>query len=207
MSLNTGLIMIKGNHLDRLEQVFDAFKYRWTGRVRQVDDWDDAWEAMRPDPSPGVVRHAVLVHNGWTIILDYESVLWTDEEACREVSQKLQSRVFAMSCAGVASSYAYRLWEGTRVRKVWWEPSGGIFENEGEPLPEEEGIDFNLVGEEEVLMVMERLSVDYSELQEVEAFQVVELDRSSLLAELPATNVAEPQAAPPPKKAWWKFWQ
>ena len=208
MSLNTSLLMIKGDHLGQIEEIFRIFDYRSTGTVEHFEDWEDALEAAQ-DPRPGksreIVHKPVFVHNGWTVILDLEGVLWVNEDGCANVSQMLGSSVFAMCCAGITCTYAYSLYDGKRIRAFWCDAEGGIIENPGDRLPEEDGLDLAEVGEEEVLKIMARLGVDYFGFDDLQAVQVHELTYSSMLSDTPATPGRQP---PPPSqegnKPWWK---
>ena len=110
MSLNTSVVMLEGDHLGRAQEVFSIFGYEITGEAQEFNNWGAALDAQqdpRPDTPRGVVHKAVFVHNGWTVILDLEGVMWTDTPACTQVSERLGCRLFAMCCAGVTSSYSY----------------------------------------------------------------------------------------------------
>jgi hypothetical protein len=73
MSLHASLLMIKGDHLNRIEEILTTFNYRLTGTVEHIDSWSKALDAMtypRPGKSRDIVYKVGFVHNGWTVILD-----------------------------------------------------------------------------------------------------------------------------------------
>ncbi len=208
MSLNTSLLMIRGDHLQQVPAVFEIFKYRLTGKTREVDDWSDALAAAnaRSGTSREIAYKVAFFHSGWTVILDVDCVMWTNNGACTDVSRRLGSRVFAMCCSGVSSMYAYCVFEGDRTRTFWWGPEG-IIDDRGDRLPEEEGIDFDQSGEEAVLEVMQRFGVNYLDFDSVDAFRVFEIDESDMLAKAsPSAETHAEAANKGPKKPWWRFW-
>jgi len=208
MSLHAGLLMIKGNHLDRIGDIFTAFNYRLTGTVEHVDNWAEALEAMqypRPGKSREIVYKTVFVHSGWTVILDPEMLMLVDEDACTQVSRALGSPIFGMVCEGTSNSYGYSLYDRKLVR-AFWSGDGEVFDNRGDKIPEEESIALEGIFEDDVLRVMERLGVNYFDFENLRAFEVFELDESHI----PVHTGSDAEEQTPPsrksKKPWWKFW-
>lgn len=209
MSLHASLLMIKGDHLDRAEQIFTAFDYRPTGTVEHLDNWLGVLQAIdrpRGGAPRDIVHKAVFVHNGWTVILDPEMVMFANDAICTQMSRALGGLIFGMLCEGTSGSYCYSLYDGELVR-AFWSFGGEISKDRGDRLPEEDGIDLEHVFEDDVLKVMERLGVDYVGFEDLRVFQVFELDESHMSGHR-ASHVEE-EPLPPgqeSKKPWWKFW-
>jgi hypothetical protein len=209
MSLHASMTMIKGDHLGRIGDVFKSFNYRLTGTVEHTDNWIETLKALqypRSSKSRDIVYKAVFVHNGWTVILDPEMVMFVDEDTCTQISQLLSSSIFGMVCEGTSNSYGYSLYDGELVR-AFWASDGEIFDNRGDILPEEEGIDHSDVFEDEVLKVMERFGVNYLDFENLQNFQIFELDESHMSIHSVSDTVEQPlKPSQENKKPWWKFW-
>jgi hypothetical protein len=206
MSLHASLLMIKGDHLNRIEEILTTFNYRLTGTVEHIDSWSKALDAMtypRPGKSRDIVYKVGFVHNGWTVILDPEMVVLANEDACAQTSQTLGSPVFGMVCEGTSNSYGYSFYDGKLVR-AFWVGDGDIFDNRGDELLQEDGIDLDDVSEDSVLKVMDRLGVNYADFEKPHAFQAFELDESHI-----GVSVKQPiplSRESRNRKPWWRFW-
>ena len=95
MSLSTGLLAIKGQHSDKLSEIFSFFKLVDTGSDKTLNNWDEAIaliddEYMNRDDNSQ--RRVVWFDNGWTIIEDLSLILCTDEEGLTEISHHLRNK-------------------------------------------------------------------------------------------------------------------
>jgi hypothetical protein len=111
-----------------------------------------------------------------------------------------------MACEGTSNSYGYSLYDGELVR-AFWSSGGEILDNRGDILPEEEGIDHSDVFEDEVLKVMERFGVNYLDFENLQDFQIFELDESHMSIHSVSDTAEQPlKPRQESKKPWWKFW-
>lgn len=209
MSMHSSILMIQGNHLQSLPDVFSRFDYRQTRTAERSEGLERTVEAIAWQPWNGkprnIVHKAACVLNGWTVILDPEMVMVAHGEKCAAVSKMLHSKLFGMLCEGTSGTYAYRVCDGDFMRWFLWQ-DGQILEDVGDRVPEEPPVDD--IDEVTVLEMMARLGADFSDLEQVSEFQVYEFDESrpgsepepSAPAPLPIANSVKS------KKPWWQFW-
>ena len=154
---------------------------------------------------PGVAVYGFLQDGGWAVLLDASCVLCSDMEALATLSQSFGSCLsFTISTAGSSASFASYA-QGRLVRSI--ESLDGKVTTAGDPIPEETGLqmDSYFLGESEELQ--RRLGIRFlgdSAPQEVTAIATV--DRTDYAALLTQHKVAEPSAAAPRKKPWWRPW-
>ena len=209
MSLHIGLLMIKGNHLAHLDEVLESFNYHGTGNDRDVAQWDEAasylsnWMLTRSR-----VLKAACFHQGWTVIFDPEMVMASDEDACQALSTTAQARVFGMTCEGASNTYAFSLFDGKKIRG-YFAVDGEVFEDFGDPLPEESGLNSDKAYfEDDILEIMQRIGMNYDKvIGESTHFVIKELDEGDENpSELPPQEINQ-EDPDKPKKPWWQFWK
>jgi hypothetical protein len=204
MSLHGSFIMIQGNHLTSLPEVFSRFKYVPTSPPQQIYGWKETLEALaypeKAKPKTIVYKAACYINN-WTVIYDPEMLMVNDEITCSSISNWLNVRVFGMICEGTSNTYAYINCDGTLTR-TFWISDGEIFKDSGEKFPEESKT--QNINESDVLEIMGRLGVNLQNLEEVKQFYLFEFDESNMGASEPVNFT--PTEIPPKKKPWWRFW-
>ncbi len=205
MSMHSSILMIQGDHLQSLPDVFSRFDYRQTRPAEPSEGWDNTLDAIEWHPGKGkprnIVHKAACVLHGWTVILDSEMVMVTSNKTCAAVSQMLHSKLFGMICEGTSGTYVYLICDGDIKRWFFWQ-DGQVLEDVGDRVPEEPPADD--IDEVTILEMMARMGLDYSDLEQVAEFQLYEFDESrpSSEPEPPAPLVK----AVEPKKPWWRFW-
>ena len=205
MSLHMGVLMARGDHRDDLQAVFAPFNYRWTDRTEAVPTWRAALDAMsfpRSDRPRHLVHKAVCLASGWTVILDPELLMFSEDLPCTELATRLGQPVFGAVCEGTSATYGFSYFNPDRQRSFLVSDSE-VLEDSGLPLEAEAGITLSELFEDDVLLIMKRVGVDYLSLERLSGFLVVELDESHLAAAAPPVV---PPAAPTSKKPWWKLW-
>ncbi len=204
MSLHSSILMIEGNHLESLTEVFSRFSYNPTKSPEIIKGWNNALDAIR-FPTKGkprtIVYKAACTINNWTVILDPEMLLVNDEDACMSVSQVLNSRLFGMICEGTSNTYAYIFCNG-EMKRSFWIGDGEIFKDSGDKQAEEPST--KEVSESHILETMARIGVNYESLASVIDFHVYEFDESGLATNNINDNTDSKQLVN--KKAWWRFW-
>ena len=85
MSMTSGLIAIKGKHLDKLPEILAFYQMVDTEENQSVDDWDEALAIVTglQAPAPGNTseKHIVWSDKGWMVIEDMTLIMCANEEA------------------------------------------------------------------------------------------------------------------------------
>jgi len=140
MSMHGSFIMIQGNHMPSLPEVFSRFKYVPISPPKQINGWKETYKVVH-DPiisgkSNTIVYKAACYINNWTIIYDAEGLMVSDEAFCPSISSWLNARVVGVICEGTSNTYAYINCDGNSTRSFWIS-DGEIFKDSGEKFPEE----------------------------------------------------------------------
>ena len=200
MSLSVSVVMVKADAMADVRAILELFEGRPL-EVERVTGWDAVLDALRY-PRPGkpreTVHKAATLCGEWTVILDPEMLLMANEAACAALAARYRAPVFGMVCQGTSGTYAFSLYDPD-LRRAYWIGDGEVFDNRGEPLPQEAGVDLASLFEDGVLEIMKRVGVDYAELEEAGAFEVWSLDESHLIPPVEPAPVK-------PKRPWWRIW-
>jgi len=195
MSLNIGLIALEGNHLAELLEFFGDFGYRLAGV-----DWLDTKAATdllgQPHPSGNVDYKPVYYDTRWTIIIDPDLGLATNNEALSRYARDKGCRICASIC-GPGARYRFFLLsaDGTVARAI--ELLGGhVQRNEGTQLK----------GEPETADGMDETRTFALFAQVVSPFDDFEVEREYTIYSLVHRERERLSIIPKPKKPWWKFW-
>jgi hypothetical protein len=203
MSLSASVVAVKADARDSIREVLEMFAQRPL-EMRPVPGWEAALEAMRypRDDSPRTTVHkAVTLCGGWTVVMDPEMLMAVDADACARLSERFRAPVFAMICQGTSGTYAFS-WYNAGQRRRFWLSDGEVMEDDGDPIPEEAGIDLRSLFEDGVLLIMERAGLRYADLESASSFEVWALDESHLMASKAQPPAPRQRGAKP----WWKVW-
>lgn len=177
MSLHLYLLMIEGDQLARLREVFTAFNYEIlrTDNVAGAD-WESVEEAMEDNcPEPGKVKKAAWYNRGWTIIWDPELVLASgvDEEVHAKLSRELGGRILGVVCEGTSGSYSFvQFAEGRLSRRLAYSFDGEGLEQSGEAL-EVEPDDLEKIDEDDTVEMMRRITgIGLADLREAASYTI-----------------------------------
>ena len=192
MSMHASLLMIEGNHLDRLKEIFEDFGYADTGQDKVVGQFEDLPAVDQWVISRTRERNTGFFSQGWTVIMN-AMVMLAYEETCSQLSKKLNSRIFGMVCEGTSGSYGFWLYDRDKKRS-FLSTDGEITDNFGEPLPGESALNKNDIFEDDILLLMKSLGFDYDQISKVNHFIIKELDVSTFSIEQSEKS-----------KPWWKF--
>ena len=129
--------------------------------------------------------------------------MFSEDLPCTELATRLSQPVFGAVCEGTSATYGFSYFNPDRQRSFLVSDSE-VLEDSGTPLEAEAGITISDLFEDDVLLIMQRVGVDYLSLERLSGFLVVELDESHLTAATPPPVL--PPAAPAPRKPWWKLW-
>jgi hypothetical protein len=167
--------MIEGDHRSELGKIFKMFDYEDTGKDLGIKKWNEITNYLSDYIEGTRVVKAVCFQQGWTIIIDPEMVMFSDEEACIKVSSELKSRVFGMICEGTSGTYGFTLFDNKKIRGLL-STNSQIVEDFGVQLPSESKFDKSKIFEDDIVLVMRDMGVDYGKLNEVDNFVVKELE-------------------------------
>jgi hypothetical protein len=193
--------MVRANVTADMASVFESFNYRPV-RSEVVLGWDGAIAALAYPRSGAPREHvykAVVWHSGWTVVLDPEMVMATEEAACSDLARKARAPVFTMLCEGASGSYAFSLYD-PELKRAYFVVDGVVHDDRGVPIPEEVDLRMEELFEDDVLLIMERLGVPYRSLETIGSFTIWTLDESH------SAPTPLPEGTPVPKKPWWKPW-
>jgi hypothetical protein len=215
MSLTTGLIAIKGEHLDKLPEILSLYRMVDTGDDESVNDFDEALaivsELREPAPDDTSEKHVVWVDKGWTLIEDMTLILCANEEALLKISQHLSTPVFSLLTQGTSNCFGFWYFDKVKRRSFYIEDTE-IVDNFGEPLTEEAGFNINEhTFYDDVHGVAKAMEIDWEGAVSLHSFTVKRLDyeeevRQGMLNVI-ARHAAEKAAnAAEKKKPWWKIW-
>lgn len=184
-------------------------RYRVTDRAElaSLDDWFD-WKRRNErfvaardwtPENPGVEVLGFLQDGEWAILLDTSHVLTTDAEALMRLSESFgRCLAFVIETAGGCASFtAYR--QGQLERSI--DNTDGVVRAQGEPLPEEAGLDIGDYYMDETEALQQRFGL--------RAFTTVPPAGVLAMATVDSTDYSEQLrqiAALPGKKPWWKLW-
>ena len=181
MSLSTGLFAIKGQHTDRLSEVFGFFKLVDTGEGKVLNNWDEVAvlideEYMNRDDNSQ--RRVVWFDNGWTIIEDLSLMLCTDEENLAKIANYFSAPVFYLATQGASNCYAFWYFDKQKIR-AFFKNEGEVIENFGSPLSQEKGFSVNENAfYDDIHGIAKRFGIDWANVESLNFFIVKLLENS-----------------------------
>jgi hypothetical protein len=181
MSLHLSVISIEGDHMAEVSEIFELCNFRLDGspRVfRSVAELNEELEEVMIGKTK--VKKVSYFENGWTSIMDFELVMISDETVWCELSKKWETTVLCWVCEGASGTYMLSLYRGGKKIRDLSCCNGELTES-GDPIPEEDGIDWREAFEDDVLTVAERLGAPYGCLENDGEHHVYLLDESHLL--------------------------
>jgi len=217
MSMTSGLIAIKGEHLDKLPEILAFYERIDTEGDQPIENWDKAWEIVHPlreaSPDDTSEKHMVGSVNGWTIIEDFDHLMSIDEDALLKISQHLSTPVFSLMTQGTSNCWGFWYFDKVK-RRSFYNEDGVVTDNFGEPLAEEAGFNLNEDGfYDDIHGVAKNFGIDWEGMftaENMHAFIIKKLDYEgerrqealALLARYYANKAEEKKM----KKPWWKIW-
>lgn len=206
--MTNSFIAIKGEHLNKAEDIFQTFKYSDTCRDRQFTDWesfdnyllDNYFEFAENE----IVLRGIWCANDWTIISDPEMVDILAEDALTELSERLNAFVITFIIQSNSGSFGFAVYNGSPQR-IFFTADGKIITNLFEPLNEEKDLNINEnVFSDDILMLAGNFGI-YLNGQEDKVYIVKQLVyRKGNKKEILEVNKQTQQNRN--KKPWWKIW-
>ncbi len=223
MSANHSLVLVEGDIVDMLPEVFDCFDLRVTGSTEIAKGLGEIWD-LTNWPRRGKPRHhvhkAILFNGTWTAILDREMNMILNEEQCAECARRLQVRVFGYIAESISGTAGIFLFSPDKIRALNIQ-NNEVIEDYGEPLEQEEGISFERMLQDGPMRVSRRMGFSDSlfahpsskvmivGMEDPIRSRTVAAGTSTYITGLVTKNGAKVSQAPPVdrrEKPWWKLW-
>ncbi len=170
MGYSKSIIAIAGNHLDKTDELFKAFKYFDLGSDKQFGNWPDAasylFDNFMKLANEDIAIRGIWSNGQWTVICDPEMIDIMEEDMIEDLSAKLKTPVLTFLVHSTSGTYEFARYEEEKQRHFQLF-EGVIVENEGAPLPEEEGLQINeKITEQDLirLAVRFRLDLDFADV-------------------------------------------
>lgn len=189
MSLHACAVVVRGEHIEAMLAFVRDLGHRSLTTVGTVRDGLAAsqWVDRR-------ARMMVYLAEGCTWLLDGESLIaFQDDAALSRLASATGQPVLGWLCEGTSGTYALR-WFAPELERDVTVSGGEVTLDEGQPLPEEAGVDWSRVWETELLQILERLGMPYDGLAGQRDYLLLDLAGG---APMPA----------PAARPWWKFWR
>ncbi len=216
MGYSIGLIAIKGNHSDKIDKLFNAFDYAEGGDTKQYSTWAEAVKFLNDNYFEYANREISLrglwIDNGWTIIHDPEMVDPLEQKKIEALSKSLNADIWTFLIQTTSGSFSFSKFSPDRVRH-FFAGAGQVAENEGMPLPEEQGLNINeKIFTNDLESLTRKLGfkiqpdthgeyiVKYLAFNEQMKAQMLPF-KQEVKPQQPA-----PKAPPTNEKPWWKIW-
>lgn len=164
MGYSNSIIAIKGNHIDKADQIFKTFKYFDLGNDKQFGNWPDAASYLFDNflklTNEDIAIRGIWSSGAWTIICDPEMIDIMEEDMIEDLSVKLKVEVFTFLIHSTSGTYEFAKYEEEKQRHFQLF-EGVVVENEGEPLPEETGLHINeKITEQDLIALAGKLGLD-----------------------------------------------
>lgn len=208
MSTHHSLILFEGDRMSQLPEIFRYFNYEMTDFKEMVSGMETIWEKtnwpLRGRPRD-TVHKAVLTNGTWTAVLDREMSIITKKKACQACATDLGIKIFGYFAESVSGSCAYYYFTPKLVREFVMQDKEIIID-EGDPLPEEQGIENYDIIEVGVMLIARHLGFPDTLFGEPKAKVLIaelqfHLDNKNL-----DFNHNPSHRKPEEKKNWWRFW-
>lgn len=183
MSLSSGLVAIKGQHSDKLSEIFSVFKLVDTGNDMILNNWQEAIDLIDEEyinSNDNSQRRVVWFDNGWTIIEDLSLILCTDEDSLAKISQHFLTPVFSLATQGTSGCYGFWYFDNQKLRS-FFNNNGEVTDNFGIPLSQEANLNINENAfYDDIHGVAKQFGIDLTNAANLNSFIVKQLDNCVL---------------------------
>lgn len=208
MSTHHSLIMIEGNRVAELPEIFRCFDYEMTDFQETVTGMETIWEKTnwpRRSRPRDTVHKAVLSNGKWTAVLDREMSIITKTKQCEECAEKFNAHLFGYFAESVSGSCGFYYFTPKLVREFFMQDNE-IVTDEGEPLPQEKGLINQDIIEHGVMTIARHMGFPDTLFGDPKGkILIVELRFHLANKNLDLTHNPS-HRKPEEKKSWWRFW-
>jgi hypothetical protein len=176
--LSISIIAIKGNQLDKANEIFNALSYADLRHDRRFTSLDSCMEFLDENYFDYTKKNTAIrglwVNNGWTIILDPEMVDATNDTAIETLSEKLNTEVLTFLIQSTSGSFSFAKYNPIRQR-YFFVTDGQMTKDSGTPLLEEKGLNINKnIFSDDILNLAGKFGIN-TKAENVDTFVVKEL--------------------------------
>ena len=195
MSLHANFVLLQGDHRRDVERLLGDLGFAFAVDPRSMPSFNAASKALLQfQMSPTVVKQAVGLVRGWTVLYDPERMLATEPETLRKLARLSRARLLSVICDGLSGSCGFVAVQGAMTRALLLS-NGAVVHDSGPPLPEEDGLRRDAFAEEDVRELLARLAFPFAAIEESGAWQVLTLEAHHEAAEHAGHG-----------RPWWRFW-
>ncbi len=207
--MTNSFIAIKGNHFDKADDIFSAFKYIDTKQDKHFVEWqtfnDYLFDNYIEFTKNEVAIRGIWTDKGWTVIHDPEMVDTVDEMALLQLSRVLNTDIISFVIQMTSNSFGFTVYNDT-IKRHFFVSDGEITDNLYDPLEQENGLNINEnIFSDDILKLAEKFGIDLEGKIKL-SYTVKQLAYSDeMKSELEQFKQQQRQTTKS-EKPWWKFW-
>jgi hypothetical protein len=209
MSLTVGCIAIKGQHLEKLSELFSFFRLIDTNQDEIIDNWNLATDIIENESTNlnnFSQRKVAWYDNEWTIIEDYSFILCFDEDSLCKISKEFSTPVFSFITQGTSHSFGFWYFDQEKKRSFYLD-GNNVSDNFGTPLLQEANFNINEnCFYDDVIGIAKKLGIDWENAQYIKHFVVKTFGYNDELKKEMENFVQQQPDYKTISKPWWKFW-
>ena len=196
------IIAIKGNHLEKINDIFEVLRYIDTNQNKEFDDWNQFNDYLINNyydyANKEIALRGLWTNDYWTFIFDPETVDTLDDNIINTLSNKLNSEIITFVIQSNSNTYWFSKYYLSKKRQ-FFTSDGKIIGNYGNPLPEE--LDINPSKKiilSDIINLANKFNIDLDGKNKKQVYLTKELSFNDELKK-------ELSDFKPQKKPWWKF--
>jgi hypothetical protein len=146
MGFSNSIIAIKGEYLNRSDEIFRIFNYIDNKKDQTFYNWDQASEYLFTNyiefANKEIALRGIWIDKGWTLVCDPELVDPTEEDKLIVLSKLLNTEVWTFLIQTTSASYSFAKYDLAKKRS-FFVSKGKVVDNTGNPLAQEKGYNIN----------------------------------------------------------------
>jgi hypothetical protein len=195
MSLHANFVLLEGDRRREVERLLGELGFAFAVVPRAMPSFNAASKALLQfQVSPTVVKQAVGLVRGWTVIYDPERAIAAEPDTLRKLARLARARLLSVVCDGLSGSCGFVAVQGAATRALLVS-NGAVVHDSGPPLTEEQGLRREALAEEDVRIVLERVAFPFGAIEESGTWQVLTLEQHLEVAAQSGHG-----------RPWWRFW-
>ena len=205
--MTNSIIAIKGNYLDKTNEIFNSFNYIDLELDKQFDDFDKFNEYLFENyfefTNKDISLRGIWTDNNWTVINDPEMVDSIDEEVLLSLSKKLNTDILTFIIQTNSGSFGFTKYN-KGIERHFYVVEGEITDNLYLPLEQEKGLNINEeIFTDDIVKLAKNFDIDI-EGNNCKVFITKQFGyNDEKKKELEQYNTTQKSNE---KKPWWKFW-
>lgn len=203
------IIVIKGNMLMKIEDIFKEFNYFDLAKDKHFTNWEEFMKVMDKDDlvlsKKQIGVRGIWFDHAYTIIFDPSLLDSMEEKVLSTISTKLNTELYTFIIQTTSGVYGFTKYDKVITRKFEC-IAGKIHTNLGSALEEEENLNFNSsIFVDDILNLARKLNIDVDGTKTTDLI-IKQISYSENSKELYEGYRVETPKVKENKKPWWKFW-